>query len=51
MQTQKSKSGSVVYLAGALVMFKSSMQKSVALLDCEAECGIDRLKGENTHGS
>ncbi len=36
-QTQKSISGYVVYLEGAPVMFKISMQKSVALSVCKAE--------------
>ncbi len=37
MQTRKSIFRFVVYLEGALVMFKSSMQKSVALSVCNAE--------------
>jgi len=37
MQTRKSISGYRVLLEGAPVMFKSSMQKSVALSVCEAE--------------
>jgi hypothetical protein len=53
MQTQKSIPGYRVFLEGAPVMFKSSMQKSVALSVCDAEqtagvlCAQDMLYVQN----